>query len=254
MRVHSRNDGFTLMELLVVIAIISILAGISMPVFVSAAKRSRYSGSARRVQAILMRAKKLAIQERAMVSVEFYQDSSNQEYYMQLESKNAKEFGSATGGSNSSLVDATKSWAADVWENGRVSILHDIGGGNYEKYSAVILSSANNTLNFKSLPVSIGAGDQYWVEGGIQQFGKRENLEEGIMFAFSDALWAAKDGWVGSSDENDDFPDIAFRSDGLMADAAEEGSIVIKEIESTDPTEKIVISVNKLTGFIGTEE
>jgi len=254
MHIRSSKDAFTLVELLVVFAIITIIAGISVPVFVSAARRSRYSGSARRVQSILMRAKKLAIQERTTVSAEFYQDSSNQRYYIQLEARNAREFGTATGGTNSSLVDAGKNWPANIWENGRVSILHNDGLGNFSRYSAVVLSNTSTTLNFKSLPESVSGGDEYWLEGGARQLGKRHHLEKGTMFAFTDPLWGAKDGWVGSSDENDNYPDIAFRSDGLMADAAEEGRIVIRETDSADPTAKIVITINKLTGFVGTEE
>ena len=69
-----------------------------------------------------------------------------------------------------------------------------------------------------------------------------------------DPAWGARDGWVGSSDQNDNYPDIAFRPDGTMADAASEGRVVIREDPNVhpdaDPDDRIVISVNKLTGFI----
>jgi prepilin-type N-terminal cleavage/methylation domain-containing protein len=245
------RSGFTLMELLVVMAIMIILAGISVPTFILAVQRNRYSGAARLVQSSLMRAKKLAIQERSTVSVELYQDPASLTCYIQLESKNAKTSGTASGGSSTSLVDGTRSWAANVWENGKLYVL---SGATNDKYSAEITSSTNDTLYFKALPISVSAGDEYWVEAGIEQVGRREALPEGIVFAFANPAWTAKDGWVGSSDENDDYPDIAFRPDGMMADPAGEGQIVVKKAQSAIATERIVISVNKLTGFISARE
>lgn len=261
-----KKCGFTLMEMIIVISIIIILAGISVPVFIAAVKRDKYSGSARTVQALLMKAKKLAIQERAVVSVEFYYDSVSNKYYMQLLCKNGKDNGTATNGapSNTTLEDSTKNWAANKWQNGKVYVYIDgstlippvAPPPQFFKYSSIIRSNGTNALTFDALSgtASVSNGCTYWLEGALEKLAKDTPLEDGIMFAFTDADWKAKHGWVGTSYETDNYPDIAFLPEGVMADVPEEGQIVIKPINSTDPNEKIIITVNKLTGFVGTSE
>jgi len=275
------------MEMIIVISIIIILASISVPAFFSSIRRGRYSGSANLVQATLMKAKKSAYEERAIVSVEFYHSVAEDAYYMQLECRNAKwerqeVAGNGTNPSYNTFTltknSRSPNWVVNEWAFATIHLLD--ASDNYRMHSATVISNTPTVLTLRfDTPQTLSDGvtpwpgveasDMYWIEGGVKQLGQRVSLRKGIMFSFTiesppgsgtyipDPDWGAEDGWVGSRDVNDDYPDIAFRPDGIMADDASEGRIVIREdpafYTDADPDDKIIIRVNKLTGFISME-
>ena len=77
LQTHNKN-GFTLLEMLVVLAIMAIIAGVSIPMFVSFGRGSRLDGAARNVSTALRTARSFAIVKRAVYSVNF--DTTNAAY------------------------------------------------------------------------------------------------------------------------------------------------------------------------------
>jgi len=81
--------------------------------------------------------------------------------YMALQ--NSLEFnadtGTATGGSNTTLVDTAKSWETDIWANATISI--EISGISY---IAKVISNTSDTITFSSL-----AGGATVVSGNLYQ-------------------------------------------------------------------------------------
>jgi len=75
----------------------------------------------------------------------------------------AIDSGVATGGTISTLIDTTKGWQVNIWEDAMVEIL-DISTGI--SYTRELDSNAANTLNFATnpLPAAVVAGDTYSIK------------------------------------------------------------------------------------------
>ena len=67
--------------------------------------------------------------------------------------------GTATGGSTTTLVDTTKNWEANIWNNALVEVAH---GDTH--YIVQIASHTADTLTFAALAVTLEAGDKYWIK------------------------------------------------------------------------------------------
>jgi len=67
--------------------------------------------------------------------------------------------GSATGGSNTSIIDSRKNWVANKWVGSQVQILKLNGN----EYFCNILSNTDNQINFAAIPggIVVNAGDLY---------------------------------------------------------------------------------------------
>jgi hypothetical protein len=72
----------------------------------------------------------------------------------------SEDSGTASGGSNTTIVDAGKNWAADMWAKATVHVIHD-----GVEYVRPCLSNSADTLTIAALPaaVSVAAGDAYAV-------------------------------------------------------------------------------------------
>ena len=72
------------------------------------------------------------------------------------------DHGTATGGTINTLIDTTKGWQVNIWQNAIVEI-YDASTGI--SYTREIDSNTANTLNFATnpLPAAVLAGDTYWI-------------------------------------------------------------------------------------------
>ena len=70
----------------------------------------------------------------------------------------SEDSGTATGGSNTTIVDTGKNWGVDMWQNATVHVIHD--GVEYVRLCS---SNTADTLTIAALPtgVSVAAGDAY---------------------------------------------------------------------------------------------
>jgi hypothetical protein len=70
----------------------------------------------------------------------------------------SEDSGTATGGSNTTIVDTGKNWGVDMWQNATVHVIH----GEVE-YVRLCSSNTADTLTIAALPagVSVTAGDAY---------------------------------------------------------------------------------------------
>jgi hypothetical protein len=71
----------------------------------------------------------------------------------------AVDEGAASGGSTTTLVDATKAWQVNMWQGSVAFIMH---AG--QEYACKVASNSATTLNFTALAVSIIAGDTYEIK------------------------------------------------------------------------------------------
>jgi len=84
-----REAGFTLIEMLITLGIMVLIAGMTVPLFLSTRARTRRSDATNAVMAALASAREAAVERRTMVAVEFICDatSPNRGDFMQLVDK-----------------------------------------------------------------------------------------------------------------------------------------------------------------------
>jgi len=75
----------------------------------------------------------------------------------------AVDGGLASGGGNTTVDDATKSWTTNAWAGGIIQIIKSDG----KEYFRVISANTDTQITFAALPggVSVAAGDSYAVRG-----------------------------------------------------------------------------------------
>lgn len=107
-------------------------------------------------------------------------------------SETSLDQGTATGGTNTTLVDATKGWQVDIWEDALVEVT--IGGISYVRE---IDSNTADTLNFATNPlpggVVVAAGDVYSIKRVVSPLNPlaRAEVHNAAVVAAADILGAA---------------------------------------------------------------
>jgi len=104
----------------------------------------------------------------------------------------ALDSGVATGGTISTLVDNTKGWQVNIWEDAIVEIL-DISTGI--SYTRELDSNAASTLNFATnpLPAAVVAGDTYSIKRVVNPLSPlaRAEMQNVAVVGGADILGAA---------------------------------------------------------------
>ena len=72
--------------------------------------------------------------------------------------------GTATGGTDTTCVDTTRAWAADIWKGGKVEI---IKAGTH--YFAEITTNDATTLTFASIGTPVVVGNTYQIKAAIDR-------------------------------------------------------------------------------------
>lgn len=72
--------------------------------------------------------------------------------------------GTATGGSNTTLIDTTRAWATDIWKGGKVEI---IKAGVH--YFAEITGNNATTLSFADIGTPVVAGNTYQIKAAVDR-------------------------------------------------------------------------------------
>lgn len=76
------------------------------------------------------------------------------------------DIGIATGGTNTTVVDANKDWPVDYWKNSTVYIFKPLGLGTWMTYVRSCTTNTPTILTINPLPVGItvAAGDRYAIK------------------------------------------------------------------------------------------
>ena len=107
-------------------------------------------------------------------------------------SETSLDQGTATGGTNTTLVDATKGWQVNIWEDALVEVT--IGGVTYVRE---IDSNTADTLNFVTNPlpgpVVVAAGNVYSIKRVVSPLNPlaRAEVHNAAVLAAADILGAA---------------------------------------------------------------
>jgi len=85
----------------------------------------------------------------------------------------SEDSGQATGGSQTTVVDAGKNWEIDMWKNAKVHVIHD-----GIEYVRVCQGNTADTLTISALPagVSVGAGDNYAIRRPVSVADVKDSL------------------------------------------------------------------------------
>jgi len=87
----------------------------------------------------------------------------------------SEDSGQATGGSQTTVVDAGKNWGTDMWKNAKVHVIHD-----GVEYVRVCQGNTSDTLTISALPagVSVGPGDNYAIRRPVSISDVRDSLRD----------------------------------------------------------------------------
>lgn len=107
-------------------------------------------------------------------------------------SEMALDHGVATGGTVNTLIDTTKGWQVNIWEDAIVEIF-DVSTGI--SYTREIDSNTADTLNFAThpLPAAVVAGDTYYIRRVVSPLNPlaRAEVHNAAVVAATDILGAA---------------------------------------------------------------
>jgi len=108
------------------------------------------------------------------------------------------ESGTATGGTNVTLIDTTKDWEVNMWADAYIEVT--IGGVEYHR---MITANTNDTLTFNALPgaVVVVAGDEYNITKETNPLSPLAKAE-----IFNAALPAIGVNWLGADITPTDTP------------------------------------------------
>ena len=207
MRREPNRAGFTLIEMLVVISIIIIIAGITIPLFVSSRSTTRRNDATNSVQAALAAAREAAVERRTVVALEFVSDPADpmRGDFMQLVDKSR----------DLENPDPKKELRSRLIGN-------PIPLPDFIKFDCEVNATAPPNYIGKSIE------------------------------------WTLENGWDGDANDYyddtplpgtavDQYPDIAYRPDGTVADP--EGTTGIVLVDVSEPARN-VIRVLPATGLV----
>jgi len=82
---------------------------------------------------------------------------------LEMNIQSSVDKGTATGGSTTTLVDSTKSWAVDIWKGSLVLVQRGAIG-----YVAKVITNDATTLSFAAIGATVTAGDTYEIKLPIE--------------------------------------------------------------------------------------
>jgi len=87
----------------------------------------------------------------------------------------SEDSGTATGGTQTTVVDAGKNWGANMWQNATVHVIHD-----GVEYVRTISANSADALTIAALPagVSIDSGDDYAIRRPVSISDVRDSLRD----------------------------------------------------------------------------
>jgi prepilin-type N-terminal cleavage/methylation domain-containing protein len=207
MRREPKRAGFTLIEMLVVISIIIIVSGITIPLFVSTRSTTRRNDATNSVQAALAAAREAAVERRTVVALEFVSDPAD-----------------PMRGDFMQLVDKSR----DIEDADPKKELQKRLIGNPIPLPDFI--KFDFEVNAASPPNYIGKSIEWTLENGWD--GDKNDYY---------------DDWPLPGTAVNEYPDIAYRPDGTVAD--QEGTTDIALVDASEPARN-VIRVLPATGLV----